>query len=519
MNLPIPSTRPLTYTLLLLGATLSLRAEDSQAILPASSPAGRTVLPPAPVNDEEAPVGYYENGVFVELPSIEQELQRFGGSSLYEPSDITGPPQHQYEHHAEPILRLPECWEEPQPICSRPNDYLGPGMICWEPDLKWFGCDPYMWEPRLVLHGSYELFGAFYEEGRTRRDGIGHQLLFDVDLQLTGTERFHLQFRPFGEENSGGSFWQLNDPQQYIDNSTGVPQRWWFEGELQSLFGPWMGDERHQLDVNVTVGRFPFRLHNGLLMNDEITGIVLGKNTFTSLPFSNLNLQAFYAIDQVDSFPQGADLCGVHVSADYRHIFFEATYAHLNRRREMGFSTNYAAASATKFFGPLSVAGRTLYRFADDSSIGSGHLQVLETAYTRIPSHAIECLTGIETTVTYVNAFYASDNWTTIAGGNFDRLRNSFTVNPLLNLAAGVPPEERYGVAVGTQLFRHHQDESIIPEVAFEEVSAATTIGLGLRYQRKLNARQFLEVRGIKNWSDAVELRREGVFVSTVVIF
>ncbi len=508
------STLSLVAVALLIGVSLPVCADE---------PAGFATLdlPPAPGEDfePELPTGYYENGVLVELPPLEEELLLHGGSYLYEPSDVLGPQLHAQDHHAEPILRLPECWEEPQPLCSRPNDYLGPGMICWHPDLSWFGCDPNMLEPRVVLHGSYELFGAVFEQNKTRRDGIGHQLLLDIDFQLTGTERFHVQFRPVGEENTGGSFWQLNNPQHYIDNSTEVPMRWWFEGELQSLFGPWGNDERHQLDVNFTVGRFPFRLHNGLLMNDEIIGIVLGKNTITSLPLSNLNVQAFYALDQVDSAPNSADLLGVHFSGDYRHIFFEATYAHLNRSRDIEFSTNYLAGSATKFFGPLSVAGRTMYRFADDSSIGDGHLQVVETAFTRIPNHDFECLTGIEKTVTYLNAFYASEDWTTIAGGNFDRLRNSFTVNPLLNIAAGAPPQERFGAALGIQLFRHHQDESLIPEIAYEEVSSETSFGIGMTYRRKLTARQFLELRSIKNWSDTAALRREGFFASTIVIF
>ncbi len=509
-----PTTISLIAVALLLGAALSVCAEE---------PAGfaTLIVPPTPNEDieTEGPISYFENGVLVELPSLEEELYHHGGSYLYEPSDLNGPQLHVQDHHAGEILRLPEWWVEPKPLCSRPNDYLGPGMVCWHPDLSWFGCEPNMLEPRIVLHGSYEIFGAVFEQNNTRRDGIGHQLLLDIDFQLTGTERFHVQFRPLGEENSGGSFWQLNDPQHYIDNSTEVPMRWWFEGELQSLFGPWRNDDRHQLDVNFTVGRFPFRLQNGLLMNDEITGIVLGKNTFTSLPFSNLNVQAFYALDQVDSLPNSSDVLGVHLSADYRHTFIEATYAHLNRSRDVEFSTNYLAASATKFFGPLSVSGRTMYRFADDSSVGNGNLQVVETAYTRVPSYKFECLTGIESTVTYFNAFYASEDWTTIAGGNFDRLRNAFTVNPLLNLAAGAPPQKRIGAALGVQLFRHNQDESLIPEIAYEEVSADATFGIGMTYRRKLTARQYLELRSIKNWSDTPALRREGFFASTIVIF
>lgn len=475
-------------------------------------------LPPAPATDD-ASFGDDENGILVELPPLEEELRRHGGSYLYQPSDITDPPQHNATCHSEPILRLPECWEEPQPICSLPDDYLGTGVICWQPKLSWFGCDPYIWEPRFVLHGAYEVFGAFYEQNRQRRDGIGHQLFVDLDLQLTGTERFHVQFRPVGEENSGGSFWQLSDPQTYVDNSTGIPQRWWFEGELQSLFGPWLGDERHQLDVNFMAGRFPFRLHNGLLMNDEVTGFVISKNNIISLPLSNLNVQLLYAPDEVDAFPAAADLWAVHLSADYRHVFIEATYAHLHRDRLPGFDANYLAASATKFWGPLTIAGRTMYRIDGQATGGDGHLQVIETSLTRTPACWLEERTGIEEMVAYLNGFYASDHWTTISGGGIDRVRNAFTVNPLLNLAAGADPVERFGAAIGVQLFRRHQDESLIPELAYEQVRTDAVFGAGVRYRRKLNARQFFELRGIGSWSDNPALRREGFFSSLTTIF
>lgn len=506
----------------LLGVCLSLQVTVSRGVaqsdLPSIAGYATLDLPPAPLNDE-LPVFYEEGGRLVELPPLEHELYWHGGSYLYEPSDIANPPQHFQTPHAAAILRLPENWREPQPIVANPRDYLGPGIIDWDDRLKWFGDDPNMWDPRLVVHGSYELFGTVFEQNRTRRDGIGHQLLLDIDLQLTGTERFHVQFRPFGEENSGGSFWQFNSPSNYIDNSTIAPQRWWFEGEIQSLFGPWLGDERHQLDVNYTIGRFPFRLHNGLLMNDEIVGVVIGKNNITSFPMSNLNIQAFYAIDQVDSRPNSADAVGVHVQSDYNLVLFEGTYVHLHRNRDQPFSTNYLAASATQFMGPLSMSFRSMYRFADDSPVGNGHLQVVETAWSRTASHEVECLTGIESLICYANFYYASDGWTTIAGGGVDRLRNAFAVNPLVNLALGNGAVERHGAAVGLQLFRRHQDECIIPEFAYEEISSEAVLGVGLRYRRKLNSRQFMELRGIKNWSDDAAFRREGLFASTIVIF
>ncbi len=465
--------------------------------------------------------GMFEvDGEWIELPSLEEELHWYGGSSLYEPSDIVNA-QHAHTDCEEPHepLRLDECWQEPQPL-SLPEDYQGSHFVNWHPHLKWFGRDGATWEPHFVGYGTYELFGTFYESNNQRRDGIGHQLILDLDLALTGTERLHVQFRPLGIDNTGGSFWQLNETSQYIDNSTVVPQRWWIEGELQSIFGSLIGNQRLQLDINFTAGRFPMVLHNGLLLNDEIVGVMLGKNTYTSTPLSNFNVQGFYAIDEVDSFPRSADLYGLHLSGDYRHAFLEATFARLQRDHSSAdFASNYFALSGTKFFGPLTLAARAMLKQADQQATGDGQLYVLESSFTRTPSKWIEHHTGIEQTVTYLNLFSANNGWTPISGGNFSRLSNAFTVNPLLNLSAQTVPVESHGAALGVQLFRDHQDESLIPEVAYEERSADSVLGLGVRYQRKLNARMFMELRGIKSWSDNQAYEREGVFASTVVVF
>ncbi|MGD9857407.1 MAG: hypothetical protein AB7U20_20885, partial [Planctomycetaceae bacterium] len=99
------------------------------------------------------------------------------------------------------------------------------------------------------------------------------------------------------------------------------------------------------------------------------------------------------------------------------------------------------------------------------------------------------------------------------------RLRNLFTLNPLLQIAAGRQVGESHGAAVGVQLFRHHEDESFIPELAVEEVSNNTAWGVGLRYQRKLTARCFLDLRGLKTWSGFAPLQRDGLFASTFILF
>ena len=507
----------------LAGAAIRVRADDPPRF-EAPGSVRIPLLTEDPIEDSTVPTPFEIISPVVPpaesmpyLPSLEQELAIHGGSYLYEPIDAIRR-RHEVDPDHAPPQYLPEDWREPQPL-SLPFDFLGSHAIPVHPCLKWCGRNGAMWEPRLVVGGQYEVFAAAYEQNHQRRDGIGHQLLLEVDLRLTGTERFHVQFRPVGEENSGGSFYQFNDPSGYIDNSTGIPQRWWFEGELQSIFGGLIDDPRHPLDINFTVGKFPFALHNALLINDEITGIVLGKNSITSTPLSNINVQLFYALDDVDVDFGDTETAGVHFLGDYRHAQIEATYAHLFDSGSADRAADYGALSLTHFFGPLTLAGRVMFKEGDTDGSGDGQLYVLESSFTRIPHHWIQEHAGIELTVSYLNLFKATSGWSPISGGNFNRLRNLFTLNPLLNIAAGVAPTDTVGAAAGVQMFCHHQDASITPEVAVEEVAGQTAWGVGLVGQRKLCSRMFLEFRGLRTWSSEPMLEREGAFASLFVIF
>ncbi len=121
--------------------------------------------------------------------------------------------------------------------------------------------------------------------------------------------------------------------------------------------------------------------------------------------------------------------------------------------------------------------------------------------------------------VFFGNAFLATSGWNSIAGGNFNRLRTSFEIDPLVRIAAGRDVGNTWGAALGVQLFRHHEDESWIPEVAFEAPDNTPVFGLGLRYLRKTGVRSYLELLLSFNLSNDPRFDREGVFLSETIAF
>lgn len=455
------------------------------------------------------------------LPSLEEELRRFGGSSLYEAEGEFNAhvSPHEYDSHAK-FLRLPETWEKPLPPVTAYQEFVGADPIGAWNGLKWFGDDGFQWEPRFVTHGSYEVFGLFLEQGGTRQDIVGHQLIVDLDLRVTGTERAHVQFRPLGRRNSGGSFYRLDDPSGFDDNSTGIPDRWWIEGEFNSLFAGLLNDEFTPYDYHVTVGKVPYAVHNSLLINDEVTGVIVNKNTLLIPPLSNLNVQGFYFFDDVDTMtPRSTELVGMHASADWRNAFIEGTIAYVSHSADTGFDARYAAVSATKFFGPVTLAGRALFKGGDEAGTGDGALMVVESNLTRLMPAELACRTGIDYAVFYGNFFKATSGWSPISGGNFDRLRSSFAVDPLIRIGQGLNPSDTLGVSLGVQLFRDHEDESLTPEIAWEQPQGDTVWGMGLRWQRKVGPQIFVDASGIISWSDNRSLEREGIFLSTFMLF
>ncbi|MEZ6069030.1 MAG: hypothetical protein R3C10_01910 [Pirellulales bacterium] len=194
-------------------------------------------LPPGSTFEELPPTARAD-GDDAPLPNLADELYEHGGSYLYCPEgDRLGWPARGESHYE--YLRLPEWWQKPRPLTAF-AEFLGADPIKQYPRLKWFGPGGDSWEPRLVGYGGYQMFAFAFEANHQRSDAIGHQLLLDLDLRLTGTERFHVQFRPIGKGNTGGSYYQFNDPAHYVDNSTGEPDRYWFEGELYSMLSSYL---------------------------------------------------------------------------------------------------------------------------------------------------------------------------------------------------------------------------------------------------------------------------------------
>lgn len=411
---------------------------------------------------------------------------------------------------------LPEDFPKPRPLYTHWQGFLDPEPIRLYPRLHW----PFhgtQITPALAVYGSYNLFATAFEQAHDERIGIGHHLVIDADLSFGATERIHAQWRPFGEKNKGGSFLQLNDDVDYIDNSSALPQRLWLEADISEVMSGVIPDTA-VADILITAGLFPFSLHNRLLIDDDVTGVIVSKNDLIVEPFSKILIQVFGAFDEVDAFAseQHIRIFGTHWFVDWQSRNVEATYVRMMDETNSSRNQDYYALSLTQLLGLWNFAGRSLLQMGDDGRDGSGQLYVFESNYTRYFEHEI---LGFESLLLYATAFWASEGWQSISGGNFDRLRNTFSVNPLVRLSADPAGVENRGFALGTEFFALRKDLAVIPEVAVEFPADDEVVGLGTRVRRKLNKRSQLEVRGITSLTGADHLRRHGVFLELITFF
>lgn len=437
-----------------------------------------------------------------------------GEVTLLDPVAVEPAVVTELEHDVESVPYLPEDYRKPRPLTFF-QGFLDAEPIKLYPKLHWPN-HGHQIAPALTIYGSYSVFGAGYDDAAGPRAGFGHQLLIDVDLNLSATERIHAQWRPVGEKNSGGSLLQLNNDVRYVDNATPLPQRVWLEASLAEVFSGYIPDTV-VADWLVTAGLYPYELHNRLLVNDDIVGVMLSKNTFIVEPFSNILVQGFVGFDEIDAFANEDDvrMVGFHATADWRRRFLELSYVHLWDVTASNRNQDYVAFSVTQLLGPANIAGRILANIGDEGRDGGGQLYVLEGNWTRelISDRPFESL------VVYTTAYWATEGWNPISGGNFDRLRSTFAVNPLVRLSAQNLGVESRGVAAGVECFGRHHDWAFIPEVAAEFQENRQTAGVGFRLRRQVGKRSQLELFGLTSVAGSTELRRHGLFLEWITFF
>lgn len=325
------------------------------------------------------------------------------------------------------------------------SDYISPGQI-WDPGFSIFGEEA---SPRLDLDGLLRFQVADEQLQNQGQNLLVPEVDLQANLQLTATQRIFALVRPLEYGDREPTFYQFGANHGWTGRFDATPQALFYEGEPFNFLSP---SDRLPLDFNLSVGRIPLFLHNGLWFNNFFDGFALAKNNIQLGNLSNLNVMYFLTIGElmpgttldVASRRQAEKrVMGVDINGDWSDYFFEASWAlsYANGTTvtdRANLNRNFWALSVTRSFSYNgSVSFRAMGNTANSTS-GPGELFVLE---------AQRSLFG---TQIYSNIFGVTKDWLapSVQGSalnregilyTFDRLIATPQLNPrAVNTSGGV---------------------------------------------------------------------------------
>lgn len=436
----------------------------------------------------------------------------------YEPGDFCPDPIN-----GEP---LDPCKEIETYYGKLPVDVQRPWVEWWRPLYTGGMYDPSIpvfsdvnpLTPSFLVYGDYRTgVGVHRNNGKDVRNWA-HRLNLDMDLRLTGTERFHAFTGPL---DHNGRFTRLdfsNNDVEFEEELDAQFDTAFFEGDLGAITGSIMGEDA-PFDLPFTCGLVPLLYQNGVWMEDAIAGFAVGKpwQHSRALNWSNYEATFFAGFNQVTTpaFNNDNNAGSVFGSAWFIEAYngyIEADYAYLNDLDGLNRDYHNAAIAYTRrYFGRISNSIRLI------GNIGQDGPQVTRTADGGLILFENSLITAQPSNfVPYFNLFagFGRPQSVARAGGAGGILRNT-GINFETDGLTGYPTldatgSNAYGGAVGVNLLSADFRKQWIVEFAAQDtygdpaISAAAgpQYGIGTRWQKAINNRSLWRVDLMNAWLD-----------------
>ena len=224
--------------------------------------------------------------------------------------------------------------------------------------------------PSFLVYGDYRTAVGVHRFGGRPTRQWAHRLNLDMDLRLTGTERFHMFAGPLDDN---GRFTRLDFSDssnvEFEDELDFRPETAFFEGDLGAIAGSLQGVDA-PFDLPFTLGIVPLLYQNGIWMEDAIVGFAFGSPWRHSRPFNWENFETTFFVgfnDITSPAFQDQDEARVFGTAWFIEAYggyIEADYAYLDERQDLGRSYHNAAISFTRrYFGRISNSVRLIGKF------------------------------------------------------------------------------------------------------------------------------------------------------------
>ena len=400
------------------------------------------------------------------------------------------------------------------PLLELGNPFLGIGPID-EPLTFPTGAEL---QPALTVFGSLRTALQTFDAGAVTTTELATRLDLFGNLQLSGTERFLVGFRPLEED---GRFTRYTfEPDGPGDGYEGevdlTPSTLFFEGDFGEIFPGLDPRDERRLDYGFAVGRQQLTFQEGMLVNDRIDSLGITRNTLLPRGGSNLRVTGLVGWNEIHRDDNREDddalLFGLFSEADFPRSTFTLDLAYVDDTDgSTGGSTDafYAGAGAVQRIGHWNTAFRALTSRAEDDTPAASDGTLLFAEVSRNPVHSDDLVYG--------TAFLGFDRFSSAArgpetGGPLGRAGVLFAAVGLgsYGSALGNEADDSFGGALGWQTFlddETHRNQLIL-EVggrADTDESNREAVAAGFRFQRALGSRTVLRFDGFLTGRDDLE--------------
>ena len=380
--------------------------------------------------------------------------------------------------------------------------------------LNWFG-EKNRIRPEFYLYGDYRTSIASGRNANGRTDNWAHRLNLDMDLRLTGTERFHAFVGPLDNNGQFTRFERIDGDLRFRNEIDFAPLTGFFEGDLGVLIGTFQ-DRTSPFELPFTIGLVPLLFQNGIWMEDAVTGAAFALPARHSRLFNWANFDAtfFVVVDQLNSAAFGTDEHAAQALGTAWFIeaydgYIETGYAYVRDRNNSQRSYHNLTASFTRrYLDRISNSVRVIVNTGQDfpkaTRTADGVLLLVENSW--ITSSPL-------TVVPYANFFIGWDRPQSVAraGASGGILRNTginFDTDGLSGFATLDPTaSDTAGGSVGVDLIGDDLDRQLLLEVSYLTPHGNKNanvpddqFGAGVRYQFPISHATLLRFDTMYGW-------------------
>lgn len=419
----------------------------------------------------------------------------------YDYSHLENSPSRIEDEHT-PIQEIPS--KTPPPI-EFGDPFLSPSEI----GQGWKLPTGAVWNPSLQLFGTYRTAVQFHDTGAVRNSEWAQRFDVFANLFLTGTERVLIGFRPLDRD---GRFTRYEFTPKATRGWDAVGndriETLFMEGDIGELFPILDPDDSGIWDFGFSVGRQPFLIQDGMLIDDTIDAVGLIRNTLRPPGTSNFRVTAVWGWNEVhrgnNLREHDAQLFGLFTETDFpwSTIAIDAVFVKAQKRSAY-IDSFYGGISATQRIGLLNTTFRvntSIPTEMETTAISRGTLLFAELAWTFHHSSNFIYLNGFWGINEYISAARGPDR-----GGPLGRVGILFAAVGLGRYGSALSdnPWRAAGGALGVQVFPGSIRRQIILEVGGRQATDGNKRGqmaVGIRLQQAIWTRFILRGDAFYTW-------------------